>query len=179
MAEPVDVVEALKAEFPDAVEDVIEEFGELTLVVKRESVPEICKFLRDADGLRFKMLADITGVDYYPQNPRFAVCYHLYSLDFNRVVRIKTYTDENTPVPTLTDLWPAANWPEREIYDMFGVRFEGHPDLRRLLMPPNWEGHPLRKDYPLGDEPTQFSFNWRRIDAGKPYVVRPPESDSD
>ena len=168
---PEETVAALRAQFPDKVYDVIEAFGETTVVIDREIIREACAFLRDTDGLEYNFLADITGVDYYPDAPRFAVCYHLYSMHFNRIVRLKVYVPEDDPVvPSLIGEWPLVNWPEREIQDMLGIDFKGHPDKRRLLMPENWEGHPLRKDYPLGKEVVQFSFNWQEIDANKPYA---------
>ena len=166
-----DPVKATRVQFPEAVQDVIEAFGETTVVIDRGAIAEVCAFLRDTEGLEYNFLADITGVDYYPEEPRFAVCYHLYSMSYNRVLRLKVFAPEDDAViPTLTGDWPLANWPEREIYDMLGIAFAGHPDPRRLLMPQDWDGHPLRKDYPLGAEPVQFSFNWKGVNANKPYA---------
>jgi NADH-quinone oxidoreductase subunit C len=166
-----DPVEAVCAQIPEAVQNVIEAFGETTVVIGRDAIVEACAFLRDAEGLEYNFLADITGVDYYPEEPRFAVCYHLYSMPHNRVLRLKVYVPEGDAViPTLTGDWPLANWPEREIHDMLGIAFDGHPDPRRLLMPQDWEGHPLRKDYPLEAEPVQFSCNWKDVNAGKPHA---------
>ncbi len=168
-----ETVDALRARFPDAVFDVIEAFGETTVVIDRDIIRQACAFLRDTPGLEYDFLADITGVDYYPDEPRFAVCYHLYSLRHNRMVRLKVYVPEDDAVvPSLIAEWPLVNWPEREIQDMLGIDFQGHPDKRRLLMPEDWEGHPLRKDYPLGRETVQFSFNWQEIDANKPYAKK-------
>jgi len=97
------------------------------------------------------------------------VSYHLYSLLYNRKVRLKVFVPEDdTTVPTATDVWPSANWPEREIFDMMGISFDGHPDMRRLLMPEDWDGHPHRRDYPLGYETIQFSFNVEEILKHKP-----------
>lgn len=102
---------------------------------------------------------------------RFAVSYHIYSLLYNRRLRIKVFVNEDEPVvPTVTNVWPAANWLEREINDMMGIRFEGHPDMRRLLMPDDWQGHPHRRDYPLGYETIQFSFNVEDILKHKPFA---------
>jgi NADH-quinone oxidoreductase subunit C len=166
-----DPVEALRARFPDEILDVIEAYGEVTVVVPRERLVEVTCFLRDTDGLELNLLADITGVDYYPDDPRFAVCYHMYSMEHGHVLRLKVYVSgDDAVIPTLVAHWPLANWPEREIHDMLGIAFEGHPDSRRLLMPADWEGHPLRKDYPLGAETVAFSFNWEEIDANKPYA---------
>jgi NADH-quinone oxidoreductase subunit C len=124
--------------------------------------------------LLYNFLSDISSVDYYPdynRPGRFGVCYHLYSMIYNRRIRLKVFVQEDEPVvPTLTVLWPAANWLEREIYDMMGIEFEGHPDLRRLLMPEDWNGHPARRDYPLGYETVMFSFNFDEINKHKPYA---------
>lgn len=170
-----DPVESLQQELPDAVLDVIEAFGETTVVISREAMPGVLAFLRDTPGLLYTFLADITAVDYLGHEPpkpeRFAICYHLLALLSNRLIRVKVYVPEDDPVmPSLYSDWPASDWPEREIRDMFGIDFEGHPDKRRLLMPRDWEGHPLRKDYPLGYETVRFSFNWQEVDAKKPYA---------
>jgi len=166
-----EVIERVHARFGEAVQEVIEFRGETTLVVRREALVEICRFLRDDPACRFNFLSDLCAVDYWPERPRFAVNYHLYSLPHNLRLRVKVFLEEEDPVvPTVTGIWPTANWHEREVYDLFGIRFEGHPDLRRILLPEDWEGHPLRRDHPLVVEPVQFSFNWREIDARKPYA---------
>jgi len=133
------------------------------LAVSSEQVTAVCQALRDEFGFNF--LSDITAVDYYPQAaPRFHVVYNLYSLPHNVRVCLRVPLDAGEAnIPTLEGLFPNANWHEREMYDMFGIRFEGHSDLRRILMPYDWEGHPLRKDYPLGYEEPQFSFNYDEI----------------
>ncbi len=123
--------------------------GELTVVVKRESVEKVLSYLRDHKDYLFKELIDLCGVDYPDRPERFDVVYHLLSLKFNRRIRIKVSTDEQMPVPTVTSVYSAANWFERETYDMYGIRFDGHPDLRRLLTDYGFEGYPLRKDFPL------------------------------
>ncbi len=167
-----DPIEALQAAHPDAVREVTQAFGETTLVVARASIVEALAFLRDTPGLEYNFLVDITGVDYHPATPRFAICYHVYAMLSARVLRLKVYVPEDDAVlPSLVNAgWPLANWPEREIQDMLGIDFAGHPDKRRLLMPADWEGHPLRKDYPLGAEPVAFSFSWQDRDATKPYA---------
>ena len=120
-----------------------------TMYVPADRVVETCVALRDTSSLRFNVLLEITAVDYLPRAPRFEVIYHLLSIP-NRVrLRLKVPAGENEAVPTVQSVWPAAAWPEREVWDMFGVVFDGHPDLRRLLMPEDWEGHPGRKDYPV------------------------------
>jgi NADH-quinone oxidoreductase subunit C len=129
--------------------------GDHTAVLTREAVPEALGICRDNADLRFDLLVDITAVDYlrFPgreDGPRFEVVYHLYSVPHNHRVRLKTQVEEDDAVvPTATGLWPIANWLEREVWDMFGIRFAGHPDLRRLLMYEEFVGHPLRKDYPI------------------------------
>jgi NADH-quinone oxidoreductase subunit C len=111
-------------------------------------------------------------VDYWPQTtPRFHVVYHLYSMPHNLILRLRVPLNGNAPhVDTMEKVFPNANWKEREIWDMFGIVFDGHSDLRRILMPADWQGHPLRKDYPLGYEEVQFSFNAEEIDRRKPYA---------
>jgi NADH-quinone oxidoreductase subunit C len=129
--------------------------GDDTLLVDRAALLDVLRFCRDDAALRFDMLMDLTAVDYltYPgreDGPRFEIVYHLYSVPHNHRVRIKAGVDEDDPVvPTAAGLWPIANWLEREVWDMFGLRFAEHPDLRRLLLYEEFEGHPLRKDYPV------------------------------
>jgi NADH-quinone oxidoreductase subunit C len=164
-------VEAAREHLGDAVHEVVESLGETTIVVDPAKIVEVCTFFRDAEGLEYNFLSDLTAVDYYPNEPRFAVCYHIYSMIYNRRLRLKVYLPGEDPkLPTITTVWNAANYQEREAFDMMGIVFEGHPDLRRILMPEDWEGHPQRKDYPLGYEPVQFSFNYEDIDRLKPYA---------
>lgn len=134
---------------PDAVEDAELFRGELTLVIRCEHIQRVCEFLRDAPVLSFKFLADLTAVDRYPNEPRFEVVYHLLSLETAQRLRLKVRVSGENPVAhSVVPVWPAANAYEREVFDLFGIRFEGHPYLVRILMPEDWEGHPLRKDYP-------------------------------
>jgi len=144
--------------------------GEHTLIISPEDVVAICRQLRDEFG--FNMLSGVTAVDYWPQSePRFHVVYQLYSLADNLTLRLRApVSGEKPSVPTIEGVYPNANWYEREVWDMFGIHIDGHSDLRRILMPYEWEGHPLRKDYPLGYEEVQFTFNAEEIDAKKPYV---------
>ncbi len=122
--------------------------GELTLVVPREHLRRAAEFLCGDAELQFTFLSDITSVDRFPVEPRFELNYHLVSLARRERLRLKVRMNGSDPVvESVTSVWPGANWHEREIFDLFGVRFEGHPDLRRILMPEDWEGHPLRKDY--------------------------------
>lgn len=122
---------------------------ELTLTVQSHSIAKILTYLRDHGDYLFKQLIDLCGVDYPDRVQRFEVVYHLLSLKYNRRLRLKVYTDEKTPIPSATSIYSSANWWEREAWDLFGIQFEGHPDLRRLLTDYGFEGHPLRKDFPL------------------------------
>lgn len=168
--QPQDPVTALRDALPDAVEEVVEFRGETTVYVAPDHMLAAATLLRDAPGLQFNYLVSVVGVDYLPASPRFAVAYHLYSMLYNRTLRLKVRAEEGEAVPSLTPLWASANWQEREVYDMFGIPFENHPDLRRILMPDDWDGFPQRKDYPLGYETVQFSFNYDDIDQNKPYA---------
>ncbi len=124
--------------------------GEWTVVVPREHLRAVAEFLCRDPEVRFSFLSDITGVDRFPVEPRFEVNYHLTSMELTERLRLKVRLFSANPVvETVVPVWPTANWHEREVYDMFGVRFDGHPDMRRILMPENWEGHPLRKDFPV------------------------------
>jgi NADH-quinone oxidoreductase subunit C len=120
-----------------------------TIYVPDEHLVATCRALRDTPSLRFNTIIEITAADYLPRAPRFEVVYHLLSVPHRRRVRLKVRADEHGSVPTVQGVWPGAGWPEREVWDMFGIIFDGHPDLRRLLMPEDWEGHPARKDYPV------------------------------
>ncbi len=131
------------------VESVSVAYGELTLTVRRDCLTETVAFLRDDPACLFVCFIDLTAVDYPAREKRFDVVTHLLSPKRNRRIRIKVATDEETPVPSLSELFPAANWFEREAYDLFGVFFSGHPDLRRLLTDYGFDGHPLRKDFPM------------------------------
>jgi len=134
---------------PQAVEEALTFRDEVTLFVRPPSLVRICEFLRDAPDLRFNYLSDVTALDHYPNDPRFEVVYHLYSIERNHSLRLKVRLPGDNPrLPSVVPVWPGANAFEREVYDLFGVYFEGHPDLRRILMPEEWEGYPLRKDYP-------------------------------
>ena len=124
--------------------------GELTLVLPREHLRRAGEFLRSDPELQFTFLSDVSGVDRFPVEPRFEINYHLVSMSSRERLRLKVRVSGSDPVvESVTSVWPTANWHEREVFDLFGVRFEGHPDLRRILMPEDWEGHPLRKDYPV------------------------------
>lgn len=147
----------------------VQEFrGEVTLMVSAGDILIVLQTLRDE--FEFNMLMDITAVDYWPQlKPRFNMVYQLYSMPDNLLLRVRSQLDGNqAAIATVTDIYPNANWKEREVWDMFGIHFNGHPDPRRILMPQDWEGHPLQKDYPLGYEEPQFTFNFEDIQKRKP-----------
>ena len=135
---------------PAAIQGVKFDRDEMTIVVDRTHVREACALLRDHAEFPFEFLSDVTCVDWYPSEPRFEVIYHLLSISKKERVRLKVRLDGSSPVvESITGVWPAANYFEREVFDLFGVRFTGHPYLRRILMPEDWEGNPLRKDYPV------------------------------
>ncbi len=143
------LAEAARAALPEALLDEKIAFGELTLFVARAKIAEAVKALRDDPALRFKILIDICGADYPDRAERFDVVYHFLSVHNNLRVRVKTTTDSDSPVPSIVGLFPAANWFEREAFDLYGILFDGHPDLRRILTDYGFRGHPLRKDFPL------------------------------
>jgi NADH-quinone oxidoreductase subunit C len=135
---------------PQAVEGVKFDREEMTIYVARETIRQACAVLRDDRSCPFNFLSDVTCVDWLPSEPRFEVVYHLFSIPKRERVRLKVRLGTDmTALESVTSVWPAANYFEREVFDLFGIRFNGHPYLRRLLMPENWEGHPLRKDYPV------------------------------
>lgn len=145
-----EVVRRLREFDPGAIAEVIEFRNELTLVIPRTHLRKAADFLRSDPQLGFTFLSDVTGVDRFPVEPRFELNYHLMSLSRRERLRLKVRVSSDDPVvESVTPVWEGANWHERELFDLFGVRFEGHPDLRRILLPENWEGHPLRKDYPV------------------------------
>jgi NADH-quinone oxidoreductase subunit C len=141
--------EHIKQSLGEAVEGFSVAFGELTMQAQARRIVEVLTFLRDDAACRFLVLIDICGVDYPERQERFDVVYHLLSLHRNQRVRVKIETDESTPVPSVVDVFPCANWFEREAFDLYGIYFAGHPDLRRLLTDYGFIGHPFRKDFPL------------------------------
>lgn len=144
--------------------------GEPIVVLPAEKIQDAARMIHDQGG--FDLLSDVTAVDYFPEeNPRFHVVYRFTSIPNRQTLNVRVPLSALNPeVSTVENVYHNANWHEREVYDMFGIRFEGHSDLRRILMPHDWEGHPLRKDYPLGYEEPQFSFNYDEIDVRKPYA---------
>jgi NADH-quinone oxidoreductase subunit C len=133
-----------------AVEEVKFDRDEMTIHVERSSIRGACAILREDPSCPFNFLSDVTAVDWYPSEPRFEVVYHLLSIPNKERVRLKVRLNSSSPViESVTSIWPGANYFEREVFDLFGIRFTGHPYLRRIMMPEDWEGHPLRKDYPV------------------------------
>lgn len=160
----------LRDRFQDALQGTSDFRGDQTLLVKTAALPRVAQALRDE--FDFAMLVDLCGVDYHPREPRFEVVYHFLSLVHNARLRLKVGVPEGKTVPTLSGLYPMANWAEREVYDLVGVSFEGHPDLRRIFMPEDWMGHPLQRVHPLGYEEVQFTHNFASIDQIKPYAKK-------
>jgi NADH-quinone oxidoreductase subunit C len=141
------VTAALSTAHPSAIVDGNLDHGALTLFIAPASILDVCRFLKDHQ--QFNRLSGITAVDWHPADPRFEVVYLLHSIPLNQRIRLKCRLAENEEIESVTSVWRAANWYERETFDMFGVRFTNHPDLKRIMMPTDWEGHPLRKDYPV------------------------------
>tara|TARA_R110002095_G_scaffold126453_4_gene109567 strand:- start:2000 stop:2629 length:630 start_codon:yes stop_codon:yes gene_type:complete len=139
----------LKKQFCECILDVKREGFEMSVVVEREKIVDVLSYLRDQKDFAFKQLTDICGVDYLEREERFEVVYHLLSYKYNLRLRLKVSVDEDSFVPSISKVYSAANWYEREIWDLYGIKFEGHPDLRRLLTDYDFDGHPLRKDFPL------------------------------
>jgi NADH-quinone oxidoreductase subunit C len=160
------IVEELQKEFGATA---AEAHGDVSLVLSAEKIVAACQRIHD---LGFELLSALTAVDYWPEEqPRFHVIYELTSVSSNLRLELRLLVPGINPtVPTLSHIYRGANWHERELWDMFGIKADGHPDLRRILMPADWEGHPLRKDYPLGYEEPQFTFNFEEIDLRKPYA---------
>jgi NADH-quinone oxidoreductase subunit C len=160
MGETNATVEAVRRALPAAILEEQCLNGQLTLVVQPGDLLAVAGFLRDEPELAFAMLKDCCGVDYLgmSRQPRFAVVYQLYSVEHNQTLRLRVPADEGQELPSVAGIWPSANWYEREVYDMFGLRFSGHPDLRRILMSDDYPGHPLRKDFPLGDVPVDHGL---------------------
>jgi NADH-quinone oxidoreductase subunit C len=153
---PSQLVTALQRERADLISGISEAHGEITLIVPRENIVAVCNFLKNSPDTRCDFLSDLCGADRgVEEEPRFEVNYHLFSTTFYHRVRLKVLlNEEDVHVPTVTGVWRTANWHERETYDLFGVIFDDHPDLRRILLPEDWQGHALRKDFPLrGYEP--------------------------
>jgi NADH-quinone oxidoreductase subunit C len=150
MSEIGELVEKIKGEFPQAVEETVSFQDEHTIRIKREHLLEVAKFLKEEPDYDFNFLSDLCGVDYMGKDPRFEVVYHLYSLTHTHRLRVKVSLSDNDPtIPSVVSLWKTADWHERECYDLLGITFSDHPDLKRILTPEGFKDYPLRKDFPL------------------------------
>jgi len=165
--EPLDneLVKRYKSLFGDAIREAWSDRKQAILVVDRERLREIAQYSRDDE--QFDFLTDLTAVDWPKREKRFDVVLNLYSFAKNERLRLKAHAAENEPVPSVTSVWGTANWLEREAYDMFGIRFEGHPDLKRILLPDEWQGHPLRKDYDILTQDTAWVRENLGIESGQ------------
>jgi NADH-quinone oxidoreductase subunit C len=163
------VVDKINTAVPSAVEETQAFRGEQTLFIAKDKLKAVCQLLRDDAELQFNFLSDISADDMLPDFLRFAVNYHLLSIPNNQSLRLRVLVEDPDEGPeTMASIWPIATWLETEVWDLMGVRFKDNASLRRLFLPEDWQGHPLRKDYPLGYEEVQFSFNWEEIGARKP-----------
>jgi NADH-quinone oxidoreductase subunit C len=156
--EAYDALAEAYPQFHEAIEKVIVDRGELTLHIKPERIAEVCRVMRDDPALRFELCSSVSGVDYLDDpNGRLHAVYHLTSMTYRRRIRLEAAVSAEAPhLPSVTGVYPTADWQEREAYDMFGIVFDGHPGLTRILMPDDWDGHPQRKDYPLGGIPVEY-----------------------
>ena len=146
----LEIAHQLKEAFPDEVLNIREFRGQVNVTVRRDRIVDLCRYLKETPELAFEYPASLCGVDYPGRDPRFEVIYNLYSIRHRQRLVLNAQVPESDPtIDTVTGIWIGVNWHERETYDMYGITFTGHPDLRRILMPEDWEGHPLRKDYPL------------------------------
>jgi NADH-quinone oxidoreductase subunit C len=144
------ITNRIKKNFPESVLEASSFRGENTLVLRAKDILPICRFLHDDPDLAFDFLTDLCGVDHYPREPRFEVIYHLCAMKTRSRLRLKTPLSGTAPhLASVVSVWKTAEWLEREAFDMLGITFDGHPDLRRILLTPDWKGYPLRKDYPL------------------------------
>lgn len=142
-------VKKLKEVFPNSILGSYSFRDENTVIVKKEDIVDVCRFLKTSPELSFDFLSDLCGVDYMGREPRFDVVYHLFSINKRHRIRLKAMVGEGEKIPSVVGVWKTADWHEREAYDLLGIIFDGHPNLTRILMSDDWDGHPLRKDYPL------------------------------
>ena len=157
-----EIVKKVKASLTDVIQDTALPQGDAVIFVAPSCLQKVAAFLKDDPSLKFDYLSDVSGVDYLNEErePRFEAVYLLYSIDHQHSIRVRVGIDEDNPsVPTVSELWKGALYPEQELFDMFGIHIEGHPKNERLIMPKEWTGHPLRKDYPLTTETVTFSHN--------------------
>ena len=159
-------ITTLQSAIAGAIEHVAFWVGDWSLVVAAPRLPEVAAHLHDSEGALFDLCSDVTATDWPPRAERFDVVYALYSTRLRHRVRLKVRVADGGSVPSITPIWPAADWLEREVFDLFGIRFDGHPDLRRILMPDEWQGHPQRKDYPLegpGEMLLENPVDWLKV----------------
>jgi len=142
------VLAALKVRFPEALQSVSFYAGEVTVLLDKDSLLPVCRFLKDDTTMGLDYLSNLCGVDYPDREKRFEVVYHLFSISHGHRINLKIRVADQEPAPSVCSVWRTANWHEREAFDLFGIPFEGHPDLRRILLTDEWQGHPLRKEYP-------------------------------
>ncbi len=157
-----EIVEKVKAGLADVIQDTALPEGDAVIFLAPDCLQKVAAFLKDDPSLKFDYLSDVRGVDYLNEerDPRFEAVYQLYSIDHQHSIRVRVGIDEENPsVPTVSELWKGALYPEQELFDMFGIHIEGHPKNERLIMPKEWAGYPLRKDYPLTTETVTFSYN--------------------
>lgn len=169
--EPLEIAEKIRESFPEEVLDVREFRGQVSVTVRKNRIVDICRYLREERDLKFDYLTDLCGMDYLgKKEKRFEVVYHLYSISQRHRIRLKAEVSEDDPkIDSVTPLWVGANWHEREAFDMYGIVFIGHPDLRRILLPEDWEGHPLRKDYPVKGPEKEWSGFLDVLDRAKRF----------
>ena len=165
MATSLEMLQKVQDKFSDCILETSDRLGEATVSVKRDCVVDLMNFLRDDSNLAFDFLMDLCGVDYLEMGgfERFGVTYHLYSMKHNHRIRVKAFIPEtDAKIDTISQLWDAANWAEREVYDMYGIEFNNHPDMRRILNPDDFEGFPLRKEFPA--EGIGYRENFEKIE---------------
>jgi NADH-quinone oxidoreductase subunit C len=160
-----ELVKRLKEKFGDAIREATLDRKQAIILVTADKLRDISRYIRDAE--QFDMLADLTAVDWPKREKRFDIILNLYSFPKNERLRLKAHAGENEPVPSVVEIWPAANWLERECYDMFGIIFEGHPNLKRILLPDEWQGFPLRKDYDILKQDTAWVRENLGIESGQ------------
>ncbi|OLC86451.1 MAG: NADH dehydrogenase [Acidobacteria bacterium 13_1_40CM_4_61_5] len=160
-----DLVKRYRARFGAAIREAAEDRKQAILVVDREQLREIALYTRDEE--KYALLSDLTAVDWPKREKRFDIVLNLYSFEHNARLRIKVHAAAGEIVPSVTSVWPTANWLEREVYDMFGIEFGGHPDLKRILLPEEWQGHPLRKDYDILTQDTAWVKENLGIESGQ------------
>jgi NADH-quinone oxidoreductase subunit C len=169
--EALQIAEKIKEKFPDEVLDVREFGGQVSVILKKGKILQISRYLHDDPELSLDYLRDVCGVDYLgKKEKRFEVVYHLYSMKHRHMLRLKAeVAEDDTTIDSVTAVWAGANWHEREAFDMYGIIFNGHPDLRRVLLPEDWEGYPLRKDYPVKGPEKEWAGFLEVLDRAKRF----------